>query len=167
MFFSVCKFSKPSGGSSTEKPSLSCPPPRPLPPCWAISSAAPAFELLLGKTENHSYAAPNRPASCLRNDRGLGPAPKRLGLRRQLDSPSTSKAVLRRLSLSIHWEAQRQGVSWPRSCRVEICFGKQGREGAQAEVPGGGGQGSFRFTGGCSQLLSPSPLMSTQLLTFT
>lgn len=51
---------------------------------------------------------------------------------------------------------------------TEIWLGKHRREGAEPEVPGGGGGGgSFKFTGGSSQLLSPSPLMPTQLLAFT
>lgn len=169
MFFSFCKFSKPSRGGSTEKPSLSCPPPRPHPSCWAISTAAPAFELLLGKTENHSYAAPNRPASCLRNDRGLGPAPKRLGLLRQLRQSFHIQGCARScegpkalgghyLQVSFHWEAQRQGVSWPRSR-----LGNMEGPGAEAEVPGGGRRELFQVH---RWLLSaPAPPLSC-LLTY-
>lgn len=65
----------------------SCSPFYPLPSSWPGSAAALALQLLLRKTENHSYEAPNRPASCLPSDRTLGRSPKRLELlqqRRQL-----------------------------------------------------------------------------------
>lgn len=77
VLFPFCKLSSPAR-EAAQRSTLACPPPHPLPPCWAFSSAV-ALQLLLGKAENHSYAAPNRPASCLRNDRGPGPSPERLG----------------------------------------------------------------------------------------
>lgn len=96
------------------------------------------------------------------------------------DSPSTSKAVLWRLrglkgpwrslppSLSFHREAYRQGVSWPKSCRIlRSGLGNlQGRPKLSFLVGVGPGEVSFRFMGSCSQLLLPSLLMSNQLLAF-
>lgn len=97
------------------------------------------------------------------------------------DSPSTSKAVLWRLrglkgpwrslppNLSFRREAQRQGVSWPRSCRIlRSGLGNlKGRSKLRLLVGVRGGGVSYRFMGGCYQLLLPPPLVSNQLLAFS
>lgn len=153
---------------------------RPLPPCWAISTAAQPCSYCWGKQKttamwhqtglHHVYAMTEAWAW---PQRGWAPAAA------QTDSPPASRVVLQRrreqkgpwrsrpATLSFHREAQRQGRIRPRSCGMLGSGLGDMKGGVKAEVPGWGRGGvSFRFMGGCSQLLPTSSLLSNQRLAF-
>lgn len=119
----------------------------PLPSCWPGSSTALALQLLLRKTENHSYEAPNRPASCLPSDRTPGRSPKRLELLRQLRQlihvqGCASQATKAGEAVGGHCSQVSHFIKGPTDVSelamvtqsTETLFGRHGREGRRLRL---------------------------------
>lgn len=144
------------------------------------------MQLLLGKTENHSYEAPNRPASCLPSDRTLGPSPKRLELLRQLRqlirvqgcvsrATRAGKAVGGHCSQVSHFIKRPTDVSELAvvTQSTETLFKTHGKErrrlrlrlmGKGRKKKGRRLKLRFTFTGDCSPISPLFPLVCHQLL---
>ena len=141
MFFSFLQTFQPSGGGCTEKRSLSCPPPHPLPPA-GLSQLQPSLVATAGENRKPQLCGTKQACIMFTQRQRPGPDSKRWGPLQQLRQPfhvqgcaleakraekplavTASKSLISPGGLETGSELAKVAQ------RTEFWFGKRGREG--------------------------------------